>query len=242
MESDAKAYSQLNKPQYEMGCNFIDTLNLFKGAKVLDMGCGTGEITKFIADVVGPDGEVVGVDPDEARIKIAEEQFRDAGNVNFSVGDSATGFPHENDEYYDLHFSSNVFHWILGDGKKQYIEKAYQCLKPSGRIAILTSLKIFMPVPEDFQSIMEILEEKEYIQLVKDVGGFRNVKTDKMNYVSNFASYGEFAAWFKASTHQELDQEKDWVKEFLTKCTSTEADGRFKVEVNDVIIQIVGEK
>ena len=32
------------------------------------MGCGTGQITKYI---VGPDGQVVGIDPDAARIKIA---------------------------------------------------------------------------------------------------------------------------------------------------------------------------
>ena len=242
MESDAKAYSQLNKMQYDMGCNFIRSLNLSKGAKVLDMGCGTGEVTKFIADVVGHDGEVVGVDPDEARIKIAQEKFKDVENVKFVVGNSVTGFPHDNDEYYDLHFSTNAFHWVLGEEKKLYVEKAYQCLKQGGHIAILAPLNAHMPVPEEYKNYVEALTEEEYKQLVKDVGRFIIVKTNITSYISYFASYDEFAAWFKASTHKEIDPTNDFSKEYLARFTSTEADGRFKFEMKDLGIEIVGAK
>lgn len=31
--------------------------------KVLDMGCGTRRVSKYIADIIGPDGQVVAVDP-----------------------------------------------------------------------------------------------------------------------------------------------------------------------------------
>ena len=244
MESDAKAYSQLNKMQYDMGCNFIRSLNLSKGAKVLDMGCGTGEVTKFIADVVGHDGEVVGVDPDEARIKIAQEKFKDVENVKFVVGNSVTGFPHDNDEYYDLHFSTSVFHWVPPEEKKLYVEKAYQCLKQGGRIAILAALKFDNPMPvlEGLKISVGLLTEEEYKKLVKDVGQFTNLKTNITSFVSRFASYDEFAAWFKASTHEEVDPAKDWAKEFLARFTSTEADGRFKFEMKDLGIEIVGAK
>ena len=242
MESDAKAYSQLNKMQYDMGCNFIRSLNLSKGAKVLDMGCGTGEVTKFIADVVGHDGEVVGVDPDEARIRTAQEKFTDVKNVRFQVGNSVIGFPHDNDEYYDLHFSSFVFQWILGEEKKLYIEKARQCLKPGGRIAINTALNTILPLPEGFQNSLELLGEDEYKWLVQDVGPFNSVETNIFNHIAHYASFNEFAAWFKASTHTELDQAKDRDKEFLARTTSAEADGRLRFEFIDGGIQIIGVK
>ena len=48
---------------------------------MLDMGCGTGQITKYIADIVGPDGQVVGIDPDAARIKIAEQKYKEFSSV-----------------------------------------------------------------------------------------------------------------------------------------------------------------
>ena len=41
---------------------------------MLDMGCGTGEITSFIADQVGEEGEVIGVDPDQERIKVCHSK------------------------------------------------------------------------------------------------------------------------------------------------------------------------
>ena len=241
MESDAKAYSQLNKPQYDAGCDFIRSLNLSKGAKVLDMGCGTGEVTKFIADVVGQDGEVVGVDPDEARIKIAQEKFKDVENLTFLVGNSVTGFPHARDEFYDLHFSSGVFNWVLGEEKKLYIQKAYQCLKSGGCIAIQAGHKPFT-LPDDLKDSLEFLGEEEYKELLEYGGQFSKVKTDIKNRVSHFASFDEFAAWFKASAHQQFDQDKDWAKDFLAKYTNTEADGRFRVERKNALIQITGTK
>ena len=47
MEDNAKAYDQLSKTQYEAGCKLIsEFINLSPGDKVLDMGCGTGQVTK----------------------------------------------------------------------------------------------------------------------------------------------------------------------------------------------------
>ena len=70
MEYNAWAYDELSKPQIEAGCKFINELNLSVGNKVLDMGCGTGNITKYVADIVGSDGQVVGIDPDVARASL----------------------------------------------------------------------------------------------------------------------------------------------------------------------------
>ena len=46
---------------------------LEKGATVLDLGCGTGYLTKVLSERVGPEGKVVAVDPDGERLKIARE-------------------------------------------------------------------------------------------------------------------------------------------------------------------------
>ncbi|KRE86752.1 hypothetical protein ASG75_00805 [Rhodanobacter sp. Soil772] len=40
----------------------IASLELKPGARVLDAGCGTGEVLRWFADEVGPDGAIVGID------------------------------------------------------------------------------------------------------------------------------------------------------------------------------------
>ena len=73
---DASAYEELSQPQVVQGCKFVSELNVPGGAKVLDMGCGTGHITKYIADIVGFDGVVLGIEPDAERIKITQEKYK----------------------------------------------------------------------------------------------------------------------------------------------------------------------
>jgi SAM-dependent methyltransferase len=93
------------------------------------MGCGTGHLTKYIADIVGPGGQAVGIDPDAERIKIAEEKYKAVGNLQFCVGSSAIGFPNANKPYCDVHISTNAYHWVPDDEKRIYIQKAHQYLK-----------------------------------------------------------------------------------------------------------------
>lgn len=100
--------------QIEVGKKIVKQLGIKRGDKLLDMGCGTGEITAFIADLVGKNGQVVEMDPDQERIKVAVQKHikhcDKKRNISFKVGDSASHFPHSNQEHYDIHYSSYVFH------------------------------------------------------------------------------------------------------------------------------------
>ena len=90
------------------------------------MGCGTGHVSKYIADIVGPDGQVVAIDPDEERIKIAQDNYKEDSHLQFHVGDSVNGFPHNDEPYYDFHVSTSVFHWLSNEEKQIYVRKAYR--------------------------------------------------------------------------------------------------------------------
>ena len=54
-----------------------------KGMRVLDIGCGAGDVTMLVADLVGPTGHVVGIDRDEAVIGAAllQTAFRQMGTA-----------------------------------------------------------------------------------------------------------------------------------------------------------------
>jgi len=59
------------------------------GERVLDIGCGFGETTLRIADLVGPEGSVLGFDAAPRFIELARAEAEAAGaaNVDFAVGD-----------------------------------------------------------------------------------------------------------------------------------------------------------
>lgn len=61
------------------------------GMAVLDVGCGTGDVSFLAARLVGPTGTVLGVDRSAEAVAVAERRARDAGlgNVAFAVQDLA---------------------------------------------------------------------------------------------------------------------------------------------------------
>jgi ubiquinone/menaquinone biosynthesis C-methylase UbiE len=74
------------------------------GQQVLDIGCGFGDATQRIAGLVGPDGEVFGVDAAPRFIETASQEAEAAGvdNARFAVADiETTAFT----ERFDLAFS-----------------------------------------------------------------------------------------------------------------------------------------
>ena len=62
------------------------------GMRILEVGSGAGDVALLAAELVGPEGEVVGVDVDGAALEIARgrAQSLGLGNVSFVEGDART--------------------------------------------------------------------------------------------------------------------------------------------------------
>jgi SAM-dependent methyltransferase len=58
------------------------------GMRVLDLGTGPGHVASLVAELVGPEGSVLGVDQSEALLAVAES--RRGGNMAFERGDART--------------------------------------------------------------------------------------------------------------------------------------------------------
>ena len=69
--------------------DLFDRVGVRLGMSCLDMGCGIGEVVFDLAQLVGSEGRVVGIDIDDARIEMAREDAAANGlsNVEFRVGD-----------------------------------------------------------------------------------------------------------------------------------------------------------
>ena len=71
--------------QREEGLYIIKHLNLHKGSKDFDVGCGTGYLAKVLADLVGPDGKVVAIHSDVDRLMFARKKYSST-NLEYHEG------------------------------------------------------------------------------------------------------------------------------------------------------------
>lgn len=62
------------------------------GMRVLDLGSGLGHVARLVAEIVGPDGEVIGIDAQPPLLEIARQRTTEAGheNVRFVEADVRT--------------------------------------------------------------------------------------------------------------------------------------------------------
>ena len=70
---------------------FFGAIGLAPGMRVLDLGCGQGDLSRFVATLVGPGGDVVGVDRSEAALTAARAAAIDphAAPIRYDTADLA---------------------------------------------------------------------------------------------------------------------------------------------------------
>lgn len=124
----AATYDRASDLQFETGKRMIERLGLAEGSRVLDLGCGTGRLTNWIAERVGPEGSVIGVDPLEERIAIARAQ---GGAARFHVG-RAEDLDAFEDGSFDVATVSSVLHWIAD--KKSALAETRRVLRSGGQL------------------------------------------------------------------------------------------------------------
>ena len=72
-DSHAEGWEERNYPdEIRKGVvEFVAAMKLNEGIRVLDVGCGTGVLTPYLRDAIGPQGRIIALDPSEAMLKVA---------------------------------------------------------------------------------------------------------------------------------------------------------------------------
>ena len=73
-----------------LGQRAMAALGARPGERILDLGCGTGQTARDLADVVGPHGAVLGIDVSSIAIEEARRSAGDRRPLSFVEDDAAT--------------------------------------------------------------------------------------------------------------------------------------------------------
>ena len=114
----------------EIVASALDRGNVAPGARVLEVGCGTGKLTEVLVDL---GLRVDAVDPGARMVAAARRRLSSSGEVTFHVGrfEDVT-LP---DSSFDAAFSATAFHWL--DARVSW-RKVASSLRPGGLLALLT--------------------------------------------------------------------------------------------------------
>ena len=114
---------------------YLGLLDITAGEHVLDVGCGSGAVTRAIATRVGSRGFVIGLDPSPELLAVARELAREAGlgdRAEFREGDALSlPFP---DRSFDVVLCVTVLsHVPSGEAA---IPELVRVLRPGGRLGV----------------------------------------------------------------------------------------------------------
>jgi trans-aconitate 2-methyltransferase len=220
---------QYHKFQAERSAPFDDLLALVDkrpNLKVVDLGCGTGELTRRLADSL-PESNVLGLDNSPQMLAKAESVKR--AGLTFELGDQATL-----SGSWDLIFSNAALQWT--ENHQQLIGHLYGKLAAGGQIAVQVPsnhthvshrLIIETAREEPFQSALKgfvriapVLLIDEYAQLLFDLGA-QNITVFEKVYAHVLENSDAVVEWVSGTAlvpyFERLGTEKDAFLDIIRK-------------------------
>jgi trans-aconitate 2-methyltransferase len=266
---DAETYHKVSDIQESWAIELLEKIKISESEIVMDAGCGTGRVTKIIANKVKR-GKVYAVDLDENMIINAKKNLKDLSNIVFVKSDlSDVKLP----EKIDLVFSNAVIHWIL-DHKKLFTN-FWDVLKPGGKLLIqcggkgnldtipnaLEKVRITQRFDHYFKNWKipwNFASSADTIKILNEIG-FKDIQANLVEKKTKFGNFQEYILFMKTvvmkpylsylPTTENNNQIKNlFIDEFLTelhnknKTKNTNEKQDLDLELNYVRLNITARK
>jgi ubiquinone/menaquinone biosynthesis C-methylase UbiE len=142
---------------------------LKKGMSCIDIGCGSGSVARFMANIVGKTGRVVGVDIDNRYLQYCNQNITSRGkNIEF-IHDDICKSRLSNEERFDIVYSRFMFHHLTD--RREALRTMKRLVKNGGTIMIQDldhAPGSWLCYPEN--KVVNMLR-KVYVALIKKEGG-----------------------------------------------------------------------
>ncbi len=131
----------------------VEMAQIKPGEIVLDVGCGTGDLTLAAQNAAGPAGLVYGIDPSSDGVEMARKKATKRGfATRFDVGlIEKLEFP---EATFDVAISRLMIHHLPDELKQKGFAEIYRVLKPGGRLFMVDFQPPSNPVLRHFSSAL----------------------------------------------------------------------------------------
>jgi ubiquinone/menaquinone biosynthesis C-methylase UbiE len=145
----------------------VSLFQLQRGAKILDVGAGTGGIVPYLLEAIGPEGCIWAVDFAEEMVRIGRKKLQKESRVIFELA-SVEDLPYK-DRFFDQIVCFGAFPHFENKGKA--LEEMNRVLKFQGTLIIAHALssvalrshhqncapvsKDFLPEEDEMRSLLE---------------------------------------------------------------------------------------
>lgn len=119
-------YHKFQKERFAPFEDLVQLIHIRAGLKAIDLGCGTGELTRRLADRL-PDSEVLGLDSSGEMLEKAQNQARPG--LRFVKGQIE-----QVEGQWNLVFSHAALQWV--DDHRALVPRLIGLLGPGGRLAV----------------------------------------------------------------------------------------------------------
>ena len=149
MSWNPELYHKFQKERFAPFKDLMDLIFKRKGLRVLDLGCGTGELTEMVSESL-PESDVLGIDSSSEMLKKAIQKKRPGLDFKLCSIEETTN-------KWDLIFSNAAIQWV--DNHDQLIPRLVSLLRPGGQLAVQLPANHNHPTQ---QLIAEIANEEPY--------------------------------------------------------------------------------
>lgn len=150
--------------QKEMMESYLSPLDLAKNTKALEIGCGTGVISRYLSTFDRIES-VTGIDPSSVFIERAKELGGNIPGLAFGTGDGRSL------EFDDESFELVVFHTTLCHvtSPEEALKEAYRVLRSGGILAIFDGDYISASVAIDKHDPLQVVLDKVMDNFVENI-------------------------------------------------------------------------
>ena len=188
----------------------LDAAGLHRGERVLDVACGTGVVTRLVAERVAPDGAVCGLDINPAMLAVARSVSSSGAPIEWHEA-SAESLPLA-DGSFDVVLSSLGLQFV--SDKLSALGEMRRVLTPHGRLAIATVgstpqpfaileqalARYVKPEAAAFMRVVFSLHEPQELEKLASDAGFTDVEVRSEALTLSFPGPGDFLWQYVHST------------------------------------------
>ncbi|OGT53634.1 MAG: hypothetical protein A3F17_01115 [Gammaproteobacteria bacterium RIFCSPHIGHO2_12_FULL_41_15] len=167
-------YNKVASPQFEMNASFLKNYSLMNIQNALDIGCGGGNTTAWMADQM-QNGFITGIDASNSMIEAAIQTHKKS-NLKFEYCSVEELDEHN---HYDLVTSFFCMQWV--PNKRDAFKKIAKALMPEGRFLMIAP----SPHPHLPHIRQKLMAQKEWVAF------FENYE-DPLRHITDF-QYEEYA-------------------------------------------------